>query len=708
VRIETTFLNSRVGRRILRLFVLCALVPIALLAGISLWRVDYQLREQSRRELRQTSHEEGLAICERLTFLESDLRLVASSLQAGINIAPLTAEPTSDFGRHFKGIEIIDGSGVPKALLGKESWRLDLTNDELSHIRSGKGLVATRPCSDFRPCVFLAVAVNDKQPERGLVVGKMAPSYLFDAEDVAENKDICVLDENGATLMCSGKTPSAPRFKASKSVSGQFRWSREGRAYESDYWNVFLKPAFFADHWTVIASQARRDGLMPLAQFTRIFVPVILLSFLIVILLALIQIRREMVPLGKLREGTRRIANGAFDSRVEIKSGDEFEELADSFNGMADRIEKQFNTLQTNSDIDRAILSSWDIEQIVATLLAHLRTVLPYEAVCVSFLESDGSRRTRNYVSANGSERAPETMIRTISEKELRELGGQPKITTLRVGRLSPGFLVPLTSRGMRFFLYAPVIVRGKLAAMILLGHSKKSIWAEEDFAQARQIADRVGVALSNARLVGDLKLLYMGTLTALARAIDAKSHWTAGHSERVTNLALRIAEEMGLSGSDMDILRRGGLLHDIGKIGVSGQLLDKREKLTDQELAQIREHVEIGRRILEPIPGLAECMPVVMEHHEWFDGSGYPYGLAGEEISLHGRIFAVADCYDAIVSDRPYRSGLPASRALEILREGAGKQFDPRVVETFLRLVSNDPKLTIRQDYSESPVATR
>lgn len=183
------------------------------------------------------------------------------------------------------------------------------------------------------------------------------------------------------------------------------------------------------------------------------------------------------------------------------------------------------------------------------------------------------------------------------------------------------------------------------------------------------------------------LEELDLGTLTALARAIDAKSAWTAGHSERVTNLALKIAHAMGLSAKDLQILHRGGLLHDIGKIGTPSTILDKPAELAAEEMEIMRDHVKVGVRILEPIPCFREVLPIVAQHHEWFDGSGYPAGLAGECISLHARITTIADCYDAIVSDRPYRSGIARQEALEILRRRSGTQFDPAVMKVFLRL---------------------
>jgi len=185
------------------------------------------------------------------------------------------------------------------------------------------------------------------------------------------------------------------------------------------------------------------------------------------------------------------------------------------------------------------------------------------------------------------------------------------------------------------------------------------------------------------------LEQLDLGTLTTLARAIDAKSAWTAGHSERVTNLALKMAHAMGLSAKSLSIMHRGGLLHDIGKIGTPPSILDKPGKLEPEEMQIMQDHVKSGVRILEPISCFRDALPMVAEHHEWFDGSGYPAGLAGENISLHARILAVADCYDAMVSDRPYRKGLPKQQAFEILKQRSGTQFDPMVVEVFARLAA-------------------
>jgi putative nucleotidyltransferase with HDIG domain len=186
---------------------------------------------------------------------------------------------------------------------------------------------------------------------------------------------------------------------------------------------------------------------------------------------------------------------------------------------------------------------------------------------------------------------------------------------------------------------------------------------------------------------IEELEELDLGALTSLARAIDAKSAWTAGHSERVTSLALKIAHAMGLNTKSLHIIHRGALLHDIGKIGTPATVLEKPGTLDAEEVQIMRDHVKIGLRILEPIPCFRDALPMVAQHHEWFDGSGYPAGLAGENIDLHARILAVADCYDAMVSDRPYRRGLTTMQAIQTLKQRSGKQFDPLVIQIVMRL---------------------
>jgi putative nucleotidyltransferase with HDIG domain len=234
-----------------------------------------------------------------------------------------------------------------------------------------------------------------------------------------------------------------------------------------------------------------------------------------------------------------------------------------------------------------------------------------------------------------------------------------------------------------------PIFLKGDLSAVIALGYVSRPALSEEDLLQARQMADQVAVALSNTRLIDELDALNVGALTALARTIDAKSPWTAGHSERVTHTSLRIARLMGLPDDELEVLNRGGLLHDIGKIGIPADILDKPSALNEEEMQVMRDHVTVGARILEPIAAYADVIPIVLRHHERWDGCGYPDGIAGEEIEFHARLLAAGDVYDALTSHRPYRSGMTQADAVAWITEQSGTHFDPRVVKAFLAVMS-------------------
>ncbi|MBV9926013.1 MAG: response regulator [Acidobacteria bacterium] len=201
-------------------------------------------------------------------------------------------------------------------------------------------------------------------------------------------------------------------------------------------------------------------------------------------------------------------------------------------------------------------------------------------------------------------------------------------------------------------------------------------------------------VAQRTEELDGALRSLgdaYRTTLKGLTAALETRDLETHGHSERVVNFSLRLGRELNLDAEQMRSLEFGSLLHDIGKIGVPDAILRKPAKLTEEEWVRMREHPLHGQKILRGIEFLEGAAKVVAQHHEKWDGSGYPLGLRGEEIDLNARIFAVADAFDAITSDRVYRAGRPYEDALAELETYAGRQFDPNVVEAFRRVPAEE-----------------
>jgi putative nucleotidyltransferase with HDIG domain len=181
--------------------------------------------------------------------------------------------------------------------------------------------------------------------------------------------------------------------------------------------------------------------------------------------------------------------------------------------------------------------------------------------------------------------------------------------------------------------------------------------------------------------------------LTAMAASIDARDHYTSGHSQRVAHWGREIAKAIGLPQEKVEEVYFGGILHDIGKIGIEDEILNKVGKLTPEEYDKIKQHTVIGYEIMQQAGLFNELLPAIRSHHERVDGRGYPDGLRGEEIPLVARILAISDAFDAMVADRPYRKGLPVEKALEEIRQGAGTQFDEKLADHFISIIDRLPK---------------
>lgn len=239
----------------------------------------------------------------------------------------------------------------------------------------------------------------------------------------------------------------------------------------------------------------------------------------------------------------------------------------------------------------------------------------------------------------------------------------------------------------------APIVnVSGAVGWLLAINHTGDAATGMCEFGSAEirlleSVATILGVHRSNTGLLDRQADLFGAAVRALISTIEAKDRYTLGHSERVARVASRLAEQLCLSKTEVETIYLAGLLHDIGKIGVDDQVLNKPGALTPEEYGQIKQHPQLGYEILRGMRQLEPVLPIVLHHHEAWDGSGYPYGLKGDETPLLARVTAVADAFDAMSSDRPYRRGMPDEKVDAILREGAGRQWDPVVVEAFFAI---------------------
>ena len=549
---ELEHFRTKLGKKIVAVFFLSAVIPTATLALLSYARVRTELENQTHVRLHEGTTDAAMGVYERVQAIESEMSflsaatfVLAPAVRAGIDSPVLRG----DLRRLDEVSLVLETNAEPIPLAGSLVGVPELSEEEYLGLTRGETVLTVVPEGEVgERQILMARAWNTTAIEDGILWARVIADSIWStaqvygtgvaADEVADQdeKGFCVLDARMQPLTCTGglaswTTAGPPEglLIHEDSVHGAASWIHNGRSYSGHYRRVYLRD-FNSGVWTVVVGDDGEANAASLGDFRRRLIGFLVVTLAIVLLLAAGIIRQNMEPLAKLREGTRRIASKDFDTRVHVSSGDEFEELAGSFNEMA------------------------------------------------------------------------------------------------------------------------------------------------------QQVGD----------LFSELDDLNWSTITTLARTIDAKSHWTAGHSERVSQMSMLMAQTMGLAEEEQERLHRGGLLHDIGKIGIPMSVLDKEGALTAEEMEIMRSHVTIGARILEPLKPLADVLPIVLHHHERFDGFGYPEALGGTDIPYLARILAVADTFDALRSDRPYREAGSIDDSVKEIVGNSGTQFDPHAVEAFVEVMKS------------------
>jgi HD-GYP domain-containing protein (c-di-GMP phosphodiesterase class II)/pSer/pThr/pTyr-binding forkhead associated (FHA) protein len=261
----------------------------------------------------------------------------------------------------------------------------------------------------------------------------------------------------------------------------------------------------------------------------------------------------------------------------------------------------------------------------------------------------------------------------------------------------------------IRSALCVPLVQRKEVVGIIYLdAPSQVKAFSEADLELLMTIAGPASVQIQNAVYLSQLKRSYKDTIRALAKAVDARDPYTVGHNWRVSRLAVTVASSLGWSEEEVGITEMGGILHDIGKIGIPDSVFLKRGKLADEEWQIMKQHPEIGAQMIAGIDFLEPVVPYTLYHHEHWDGSGYPYGLKRDEIPREGRLLLVCDTFDAMTTTRPYRKGLKPQVAMKELRQGREKQFDPKYVNAFVNAWDNGDIVDALKENEETQQSTQ
>lgn len=345
--------------------------------------------------------------------------------------------------------------------------------------------------------------------------------------------------------------------------------------------------------------------------------------------------------------------------------------------------------------VGQVINSSLGLKQVLEVVMDALVGLMQAERGFLMLKEANGElevQTARGMAHVNLNEETfsvSRTIIRNVVES------GKPVLTTNAQADPRFGTQLSVAAFQLLSILCAPFKLKDELIGVIYVDHrGMPGLFHESDMSLISAFADQAAVAIDNARLFESLKttnaeleIAYDATLQGWVRALDLRDKETEGHTQRVTSLTLRLAQSLDVRGDDLVHIRRGALLHDIGKMAIPDGILLKPGSLTPDERLLIQRHPVIAYEMLKPIQFLARALEIPYSHHEKWDGSGYPRGLKGEAIPFSARIFAVVDVWDALVSDRPYRKAMDPGEVRDNIRAQSGLHFDPQVVDAFLAM---------------------
>ncbi|MBI5027001.1 MAG: HD domain-containing protein [Nitrospirae bacterium] len=402
-------------------------------------------------------------------------------------------------------------------------------------------------------------------------------------------------------------------------------------------------------------------------------------------------------PIEKLASISRRISRGDYSTHIRVTTEDEVGDLQKALIHMIqslkmkeEDIRKEAERTSIVCELGKTINSKLNIDDVYYTFAQGVKKLVPYDRISISSCdEKTGTIHMVAVLQNNGSASA-EKIIRPKERSAIGWAIDKKKPFIRKDTALEKQFYEDKIE-GIRSYIIVPLISKGKAIGTFNLGSHIPNSYDATVLEILLPLSQQVTIAMENSMLFSELQNLFINTITTLTEAIDAKSGWTRGHSDRVMALSIAIGAKMGLNKSALDRLKLAALLHDIGKIGTDRELLYKSGALMGSEYDEFKKHPSKGEEILRHIKQLQDIMPDIRHHHERYDGKGYPDGLSRDAIPIGARILAAADAFDAMTTDRPYRSAKSLAEAKDELIKCSGTQFEPDVVKALIEVLESD-----------------
>jgi putative nucleotidyltransferase with HDIG domain len=381
-----------------------------------------------------------------------------------------------------------------------------------------------------------------------------------------------------------------------------------------------------------------------------------------------------------------------------IQLGKSFKKLADRHSAKLKLAKKELKTIH---ELGNRLIYSLDVKEILYSI-ANIVTKLLKVSGCVVRIVDETKTKLKLEAAFGVSDNfQEEAYILSIDEGVSGAvIKNEIPITISDISKdKRVRYYAECLNEGMRSLLATPIIFKNDILGVIIAFSKKVRHFNKSEINLLSTFAAYAAIALDNAMLYNKVHLNYYNTMITLIKAMEARDPYTCGHSERVTNYAIKIAKKLNLSNDDIELLMYAGKLHDIGKIAIPDFILKKTATLTPAERAEIEAHPVKGIEMINNLKFLKRCIPLIRHHHERYDGSGYPDKLKGEEIPFLARILSIADAFDAMTSERPYRRSLKLDEAIEEIKRNSRTQFDPQLSKLFVSILQKQPGLEITNE---------
>lgn len=509
LQIDNSFLRSKFSRRIFLLFILSAVIPVTIIALLSFTQITSQFTKQSYEQSRIAGKAIGMELYRRLTMAHDELASVGKRLSGETSTGKhIAAGALQRIAPDFDDLTVLTSDGKMSYLLGNLDQVTALDDEQHRQLARGKTIIQSLIDREGQRDILLIQSLNHNDTANGLLIGRVNPDFISAVHDLLPPaNDLLIITPSGMVLQSSKQSlrlmlPTLTKLLAS-SISGHLQWNLDGEQNNASYWSIFTQDLFANPNLVVVISQPASYALAPIKTFSTIYVALLVLAILSISFIAAKQIRKKLVPLAILHSATQKIAGGNFSEHINITSDDEFSTLGNAFNVMAGHLDTQFTSLATMAEIDRLILSSFDVRFIISTVLGRVGELTPCSAAAILEIDENEPYTAMLSQRRNSNDaRIEEHQIR-LTHDDARQLRNNPSHLLCNIGPSCPSYLNTLSDDGSLAVLL-PTFIKEKLSAVIIFIFNNP-IANDEELNSLRKFANHVAVALSNAGWEGRL-----------------------------------------------------------------------------------------------------------------------------------------------------------------------------------------------------------